>query len=115
MLINKLQNNNNFINFNSSYEYREKRAAFIREKIDEYDSNSIMSKTSEGFIGVGLVLLAFEKLNSSFKDLKKSEQLGFLAFIAGAVMQFTLMFKHCDLSIKLMKQYNQKHNEENLL
>ena len=99
----------NKLSFNSSYEYRQKRAAYVRERLDDYDSHSILNKGSDVLIGIGLFLLAFDKINTSFTKLKNSERIGYATFIVGAIMQFVLMFKHGSLSLKEIKEYDKIH------
>ena len=109
MKINSIQNYNNLnIQFNSSYEYREKRGQYIRNQLEEYDSKSVLNKTSSGILGIGLVLLAFDKIKSPFKNLKRSEQVGLVAFVTGGIIQSVLMFKHFNLSLEHKKEYDQR-------
>ena len=108
MNINQISQQNK-LSFNSSYEYRQKRAVYVREQLDDYDSHSILNKSSEGLIGIGLFLLAFDKINTSLTKLKMSEKFGYAAFITGAIMQFILMFKHSSLSLREMKEYDRIH------
>lgn len=109
MKINSIKTFNN-LTYKSSYEYREKRGEHARAKRDEELSKSTINNCSEGLVGLGLLLLAFDKITTTSLDkLKLSEKIGYAAFMTGAIVQFLLIFKRSSLAYKYMKEYDQTY------
>lgn len=114
MKINSIKTFNN-LTYKSSYEYREKRGEYARAKRDEELSKSTINNYSEGLIGLGLLLLAFDKITTTSLDkLKLSEKIGYAAFMTGAIVQFLLIFKRSNLAYKYMKEYDQTHQNDSI-
>ena len=112
MKIYNIKSFNNF-NYKSSYEYREKRGQYAIEKRNDELSKSTINNCSEGLVGIGLLLLAFDKVTTtSLNKLKLPEKIGYAAFMTGAITQFLLMFKRSGLAYKYMKEYDQIHKND---
>ena len=76
MKINSIKTFNN-LTYKSFFEYREKRGEYARAKRDEELSKSTINNCSEGLVGLGLLLLAFDKITTTSLDkLKLSEKIG---------------------------------------
>lgn len=60
-------------------------------------------------VDMGLILLAFDKMNASFKDLKKSEKLGWGLFLLGGAIQLAFSSKHACLASDYKKQYDKEN------
>ena len=57
-------------------------------------------------VDMGLILLAFDKINTSFKDLKKSEKFGLAMFLTGGILHLAFSTKHAFLATDYKKQYD---------
>ncbi len=100
---------NSTTSFKRSTGNNEQKAAYVKKKLDEYDSNSKVFNTANFMVDMGLILLAFDKMNASFKDLKKSEKLGWGLFLLGGAVQLAFSLKHACLASDYKKQYDKEN------
>ena len=106
MKINCIQNVNNARNFKCSFSNKEQKMDYVQKKLDEYDAKSKAYNTANFMLDLGLILLAFDKINTSFKDLKKSEKFGLAMFLTGGALHLAFSIKHAFLAADYKKQYD---------
>jgi len=91
--------------------YKQRRAAYVRERLEKSDSQSFMKMSADPLLEIGLLMLVSDKI---FTKNKKTtyERLGIGLTIAGAAMIFAQMFKNAYLSTKYIKEYDKKNSTD---
>ena len=85
-------------NFKCSTRNQEQKMDYVQKKLDEYDAKSKVFNAANFMVDMGLILLAFDKINTSFKDLKKSEKFGLAMFLTGGILHLAFSTKHAFLA-----------------
>ena len=87
-----------------SSEYKNERAGYVRQKVDEDANKSGISSFANDTLMVGLFLLAGEKLCKNPRKLPNIEKVGYGITLVGIALWIVSMFQNAFFSIKHMKE-----------
>lgn len=104
------------INFNKSTtsEYRQKRAEYVRRRVEKESSESLLNTLSDPLLEIGLLVLASDKIFTKTQKATQTDRVGYGLTILGAGLMTLSMFNKAYLSSKYMKAYDEKNLDKTI-